>query len=591
MKAICITTAALCCGGLASGCASGGDSAIGGEPLAQSTVERLTIALERETEAAALLGARSTLEPGRIRAVTAEVLPLLVEARDQVALIGDADAKIVALRPALDQAVAVAELVATETESDVKLRVDEVLAHDSVALGLTNLSLADRGEGPLVVGQGRTLAATDFSVPADYTASIALDHLTFPSALATIDGEVYVGEAGYSYGNVQAEARVLKLGRDGTVGIVASGFRPPLAGVAIDVKTGTMFVSHRGTITRVDLGTGAKTDIVTDLPSEGDHFNEGVAVGLDGRVYFTQGTATNSGIVGLDDYALGWLGARPEVHDLPCRDFQLRGVNVRTGNVLSGDPRDIVATGAYQPFGTPSRPGQWVTANAKCHGAIFSVTANGSDLRMVADGFRNPYGIAFDAQGRLFVTENGFDTRGSRPVEGPDNVYVVQAGGWYGWPDFSGGVPVNDPSRAPLRGPIAQPLLLTRIEPAGPPLAQLERHASADGIALTRNDMFAPIGTAFVAEFGDLAPFTSGGGQVAAGHKVVRVEIDGTARDFLRPAAGSEPLLRPVAVAFGQTGETLYVAHFGDVRTVPGAVLPVAGTGALIRVVRMTPVP
>ena len=43
------------------------------------------------------------------------------------------------------------------------------------------------------------------------------------------------------------------------------------------------------------------------LPSRGDHHNNQLTVGPDGKLYFGQGTATNSGVVGLDSFHMGWL--------------------------------------------------------------------------------------------------------------------------------------------------------------------------------------------------------------------------------------------------------------------------------------------
>ena len=37
---------------------------------------------------------------------------------------------------------------------------------------------------------------------------------------------------------------------------------------------------------------------------------------------------TNTGIVGLDAYEMGWLKRLPHAHDLPGYDISLTGVNV-----------------------------------------------------------------------------------------------------------------------------------------------------------------------------------------------------------------------------------------------------------------------
>lgn len=85
-------------------------------------------------------------------------------------------------------------------------------------------------------------------------------------------------------------------------------------------------------------------------------------IGPDGWLYFTQGTATNSGVVGIGNYKLGWLKRDPLYHDIPCEDVVLAGTNYTTANPFSeraeepfSDDPETVTTGAFVPF--ESRPG------------------------------------------------------------------------------------------------------------------------------------------------------------------------------------------------------------------------------------------
>ena len=67
-------------------------------------------------------------------------------------------------------------------------------------------------------------------------------------------------------------------------------------------------------------------------------------------------------------------------------------------------------------------------------------------MKLVAWGFRNPFGLAFAPNGKLYVTDNGYDDRGSRPVWGTgDPMFEVHTGTWYGWPDFASGIRLDDP--------------------------------------------------------------------------------------------------------------------------------------------------
>lgn len=66
---------------------------------------------------------------------------------------------------------------------------------------------------------------------------------------------------------------------------------------------------------------------------------------------------TNTGIIGLDAYEIGWLARLPHSHDLPGSEVELTGVNIRTPNPLAPGDEEL-DTGAFVPFGTPTRSGQ-----------------------------------------------------------------------------------------------------------------------------------------------------------------------------------------------------------------------------------------
>jgi hypothetical protein len=61
--------------------------------------------------------------------------------------------------------------------------------------------------------------------------------------------------------------------------------------------------------------TGAVTPFITNLPT-GDHPSEQLAF-KDGWIYWSQGSTTNSGVVGLDN------GNGTNQSDIPCQDIVL----------------------------------------------------------------------------------------------------------------------------------------------------------------------------------------------------------------------------------------------------------------------------
>ena len=63
---------------------------------------------------------------------------------------------------------------------------------------------------------------------------------------------------------------------------------------------------HPGRISRWAQGRERET-VLDGLPGLGKYHTNMTVVGPDGRLYFSQGALTNSGVIGLDAYELGWL--------------------------------------------------------------------------------------------------------------------------------------------------------------------------------------------------------------------------------------------------------------------------------------------
>jgi glucose/arabinose dehydrogenase len=112
-------------------------------------------------------------------------------------------------------------------------------------------------------------------------------------------------------------------------------------------------------------------------------------------------------------------------------------------------------------------------------GTVLSFRPDGSGLRVVARGLRNPYGLVFVGRA-LYATVNGRDDLGDgEPAEA---VVRIRQGTTFGWPACW-------PSYALTR-------LIGRCTGATRPVAYLEPHSSADGIVSWRGDLF-------VAEWGE----------------------------------------------------------------------------------------
>lgn len=432
--------------------------------------------------------------------------------------------------------------------------------------------------------------AVEIVMPAGYRIVPVLTGLTFPTAVAwDRDGRMYVAESGYPYG-AKGQAPGVGTGRvlraeGGKTTVVAGGLNAPVTDVKF--KDGEMYVAHRGTLSV--FRDGKRVDLIQNLPW-GDHSTGEIAFDEEGWVYLGNGTVTNSGVVGEDNFAAGWTARNPGAHDIPARDITLVGQNFTSPDPRTRHPRDTAVTGAFVPFGVPSHEGQTVPGSPEASGVILRVRPDGSDLQVYAWGLRNPFGMRFDPSGRLIAVDQGYEPRGSRPVaNAPDAVYHVKPGCWYGWPDYVAGKPITDPAfRARATGGPPLSFLLRDHPPVEQPLLTLPPHTAA-----LRFD-FAPSGfdrsrRMFMAAFGPTRPQK---GEPAPERGILAVDLrSGKVEMFARNKTGRPAgkslrgFNRPTDLEFGPDG-TLYVVDFGVFEWRGQAPRGVPGTGVVWQIFR-----
>src|SRR6266851_3115236 len=550
-------------------------------------------------------------------------------------------------------------------------RFNWVTVSFALVLALPTLAIAQTRGNPLCPGEDVFFNpgnGENIVVPPGFTVSVFKSNLNFPTAVAFRGNrdrfEVFVLESGHglpSRCNDETSAVVggeLSATNPFTPDILVfdqSGnrIRGPLAkptksgvglqphGPAIDIafekgfEGGRLFATdsnqairapatnaqnNSSRIVTVNPETGQVTPFISGLPT-GDHPAEQITF-KDGWIYWSQGSTTNSGVVGRDN------GGGANQQDIPCQDIVL------SENVFDSGGTPDVKTSGYSPFNT-RRPGATVTAFESatgpgiCDGAILRANVNSTDPKSTIEpfswGYRNPFGIRFAPdnhalKGGLVVTENGEDERGARPTNNaPDRLQLAQMNrdgtpDHHGWPDRFGdldstqavfnpvGGPGDDDPAAAVGKPV-KPILAFPPQPITAPLALEPADVAIVGLDFVPDSfVHGPVkrGAALAGREGDFG-FSKGNGTPEEGHDVQLI-------NFSRPG---EPLQlqlqrfahnstfeqafvgrihginRPVDLKFGPD-DCAYLVDYGAVRDFgqsdPDSKFRVAGDGPLLQI-------
>jgi len=342
------------------------------------------------------------------------------------------------------------------------------------------------------------------NLPPGFTASVFAKNLNMPTGIAFLGNatnfQVFVLESGHGLPSVCNDEMawpggpfdisnpftpdILVFNRVGTLirgplGKPTSsggGFQP--SGPAIDIafvnglSGGRLFATdsnqsthqHNGQnnssrIITVNPMTGMVDPFITNLPT-GDHPTEQLAFRGDGWIYWSQGSTTNSGVVGLDN------GGGQNQSDIPCQDITL------SQNVFSSG--NGVFTSGYSPFGV-TNPGGTIPAffnaftgqvrQGVCDGAILRAQlSNSSNIQAFSWGYRNPYAIRFPPadhplSGGILAGMDGADERGNRPSNNaPEELHLGRQNpdgspDYHGLFDRYGGLPTSQAVFNPVGGP------------------------------------------------------------------------------------------------------------------------------------------
>lgn len=460
---------------------------------------------------------------------------------------------------------------------------------------------------------GRTEAEsiTGVILPTGYRIDRYISGLTFPTGVAwDRNGVMYVAEAvvdgkmsqdsGEAGKDGASRGRIIRVNPDARE-VFFEDLHSPVTDVKI--KDGVLYVAHRGHLSVIK--DGERIDLLKGLPS-GDHFTGEITFGVDGWVYLGNGTATNAGVVGEDNFQRKWAAAHPGQHDVPAKDIVLAGMNFTSSDPGTLNPFDKAVTGGFLPFGTGSTPGQKITGKAEAGGAIYRVREDGTQPGVYAWGFRNPLGIGFAPDGQMIAVDQGYQDRGSRPLaNSPDPVYCVGKDAWYGWPDYAGGEPVTDPKFLSATKSVPLANLMQEHPRLEKPIALLEPGTGAAKFA------FAPIifdssRRMYVAAFGQgdigSAEFGSKGFEhgiasvitdklskhpgscvLALDTKTGKHEVFAYNKSFAPAGSNLSGFNHPIDVKFGPDG-SMYVVDFGAIESNGKTYRAVPGTGAIWKI-------
>src|SRR3989442_8002800 len=166
---------------------------------------------------------------------------------------------------------------------------------------------------------------------------LIIEGLSFPTSVTMADdGTLFVAESGLRFAGAPPGGRIWRLDEQRRRTLVLEDLHPPVNGLTF--HSNSLFISeggHPARISRFDLRDDRQFVILDQLPGPGNYHTNMVAFGPDGKLYFSQGAMTNTGIIGLDAFELGWL--RRFAHNpLPPRGH----VVFTGGDVVTSKPPD-----------------------------------------------------------------------------------------------------------------------------------------------------------------------------------------------------------------------------------------------------------
>jgi len=190
-----------------------------------------------------------------------------------------------------------------------------------------------------------------------------------------------------------------------------------------------LYIINGPTLISFDIANHKREMLLEDIPNFGD-YGECKLMLKEDKIYIGIGAATNSAVVGIDNE---WKSQYPFNCDISPKDITI------TDKVNKN-------YGAFVPFNTKNTPGQKISGHFPGNASVIVYNPKNKESFLYCWGVRNVKAMDYDSIGNIFAVVGGMEARGYRGVQGDvDYIYELKSDTWYGWPDYSGGDPINSP--------------------------------------------------------------------------------------------------------------------------------------------------
>lgn len=174
-----------------------------------------------------------------------------------------------------------------------------------------------------------------------------------------------------------------------------------------------------------------RSEVLLDgIPYKGKNIDRKLTI-KDSKLLLAIGSATNSGIADNDGTC--------NINEIP---YDSSPINI----TLTGNNYGEKKTGPFMAYGNSSLKGQKIECRKIANSSIIEMDPETSKVSLYACGIRNVAGWDLDSDNNLICIVGGMEDTGDRPVKRDfDYLYKIEKNNWYGWPDYSGGDPIDSP--------------------------------------------------------------------------------------------------------------------------------------------------